>query len=335
MSRTLRRWASRGIVSLLAPAEQVRTLAAAERETREAYTVNERIGILVGVAAANGSTVSSEELRLLLPEGLFATADSLEAHILADPDLAESLIVMNGEIAPRSAEALLERRQEQRELAYQRIQHAERFTTRLVRYVPWIDLVAVSGSTAYGGAKPYDDIDFFLVAPEGRMWIALFVALCLARIDRSRASTTPVYCFNRITEREACMRSFDDGHDPLFAREALNLRVLWGHRFYRELVGNARWMRTHFPGLYEAALESDAPVETKEERASGPLWSALNALSFLGLAPYLWAAGLVRNDRLRRRGQARGRFRTVIARDFLAYESRKYDELREAYRRAF
>jgi hypothetical protein len=335
LPKELRRLASRGILSLLTPPENVHAPRTSDRVPVHSLDSRARISTLVEIAATNGSTVSSEELRVLLPVGLFSTAESLEGYIRADPVLSESLIILDGEVAPRGAEKLVARKREQRKLTSDRIDLASAFASRLARRMPWMELISLSGSTAYGGAKPHDDVDFFVVTERDRMWITLLVALVLARLERLRSRDAPVLCFNRVTERDACLRSFDDGHDPLFAREALNLRILRGQGFYRKLLENARWMEEPFPTLYDSRLHAPAPQEDQVATRRAPQWSAANALAFLGLAPYLWVVGLVRNARLDRDGHRKAHFRTVIERDFCAYESRKYDDLREAYRRAF
>lgn len=335
LAREVRRLTSRGIFSLLTPPETVEARMPSGRVPVLPQDPRERISTLVDIAASNGSTVSTEELRLLLPVGLFSTADALERFIRADPSLSDSLIIVDGEVAPRGAEELVARRREQRRLTSDRIDAANAFAARLDRHMPWLELVSISGSTAYGGAKPHDDVDFFLVTKKDRMWVTFLVALALARLERFRSRDSPVLCFNRVTERDACLQSFGDGHDPLFAREALNLRILQGHGFYHELLERAPWIEEHFPTLYDSRLHAAAPGEAETVARRAPHWFVANVVAFLGLAPYLWAVGLVRNARLDRAGRRKAHFRTVIERDFCAYESRKYDDLRDAYRRAF
>lgn len=332
VSSDLEKMASRGILSLLAPTEVQEQEAP---RSSQPGRFRDRIAALVGIAAANGSTVSTEELRLLLPADSFTTAEHLERYIRADPILSGSLVVTNGEVAPRGAETLIAQRRQQRKLTSDRVEFADEFTATLTQRMRWVELVGVSGSTAYGGAKPEDDIDFFIVTQSHRMWVTLLGALVLARLHRLRSAEGPVLCFNRVTERDACVRSFDDGHEPLFAREALNLRILHGHGFYRELLASAPWMEQHFPSLYRSRLDDDPASEGTGQVRMRPHWSVANALAFLGLAPYLWMAGQIRNARLAKRGLRRAHFRTVIERNFCAYESRKYDELREEYRRTF
>ncbi len=298
-------------------------------------SVRNRIRALVAVAAANRSTMSPDELRVLLPPGAFAENDDMVRFIETDRVLGTELVVLEGEIAPREDTALIERRRSQRDLTGQRLCVADAFVSSLGRFVPSPDLVAVSGSVAYGGTKLDDDIDFYIVTGPRRLWATLLVAMLMARIRRLSDPTTPIFCFNRLEERDGCREGFRGSRAPLFAREALSLRVLRGAAFYRELLESSAWMETWFPALYRLRLDELRSADPQEASPSSPFWAAVNAAAFLVLGPYLWVAGALRNVRLGHEGRVRAQFRTVVEPAFCAYESRKYDELGDEYRRTF
>ncbi len=295
----------------------------------------ERIRALVGIAATNESSISLDELLDLLPPKLFDSREALAHFIATDDGLSRQLAAVDGEVTFRGRESLAERRLVQRGITEGRLAEAARFLHELGRICPWIELAGISGSTAYGGAKPADDIDFFLVTQEHRLWATLLLAFLCARGVRFRSAEAPVYCFNRTLERPACERAFLERRDPLFAREALNLRVLHGNGAYRDLLASAPWMAESFPRLYTARLAATAEGAWPVRRSAGPEGRLLNAAALLVLGPYLWMAGLARNVRLRRAGREKECFRTVVRSDFCATESVLYDELREEYRRAF
>ncbi len=296
--------------------------------------LRERILGLARIAATHESAIPLEELRLLLPSSRFRDDRELGAFILGDGFLSSRLLVHRGQVTLVGRPTLVLSSEVQTALASTRLALASGFVERLLRLCPWLRLAGVSGSTAYGAAKPDDDVDFFLVAPAGRMWITLTLAMLEAKRTRWQNRKLPVFCFNRITEEAACARSFRETRDPLFAREALNLKVLHGGGFYRSLLQASPWMGEPFPGLYERKLGEHSAEAVPPAGRGGRGWSLVNALAFVSLATYLSLVGLIRNARLEKQGRQEARFRTVVARDFCAYESRKYDELGEAYRRA-
>jgi len=235
----------------------------------------------------------------------------------------------------RGREDLAAARASQRDLTHARLGQADSFLDLLSKVCPWVDLAGVSGSTAYAGAKPDDDIDFFLVTAERRSWISLLLAMATARLGRLRSRTAPQYCFNRIIELEECVQTFRDSRDALLAREALNLVVLRGNDVYWELLTSAPWIGDQFPELYETRRSASRTTCRDIPQSLGLLGDALNAAAFMCLAPYLWLAGLLRNVGLKRAGRDKECFRTIIRPDSYATESTLYDELREAYRQAF
>ena len=289
----------------------------------------------MAIAASHDSSISSAELFLLLPPGAFVSAESLEEFVVHDTSLRQDLIVCLGEIAFKDLQELARHRAEQVSLTASRMHLAQSFSERLGTICPWLRLVAVSGSTAYGRTKMRDDIDFFVVTRSNRLWITLLLALIAAKIRRMRNPASPVYCFNRIHEESHCASAFRSLQEPLFAREALNLRVLEGHAYYRALVGSAPWMENLFPALYRQALSSSTVGDTGRDDGGRRVWSIANWIAFAALTPYLTLVGLWRNVRLQKAGEYDSLFRTVIRRGFFAYESTKYDLLRDTYRRAF
>jgi hypothetical protein len=276
--------------------------------------------------------VSAEEIFCLLPEGAFPSVDSFQAFLSEDEACRGALTVVNSEIAPKGLENLISRRPEQQNLARTRTSLATDFTTKLIGICPWIQLVALSGSTAYSAAKPADDLDFFVVASRNRIWITLLVAMLLAKVNRLRNRRSAVFCFNRAMEESECMLAFRSSGAPLFAREALNLKVLTGEDYYQELLQVAPWMQEFFPVLYHSRL-SPSNGKTTETTSELPFLAVTNLAAMWGLAPYIWLVGLIRNVRLKKLGNRLGQFRTVVRRRFCAYESVKFDELMVQYRR--
>jgi hypothetical protein len=296
--------------------------------------IRRKIEGVASIAAAHGSSISSAETLLLLPSGTFECIEELESFVETDPTLSGQLLVHGGQIVLRNA-GNFGVRASQLNLSDRRGQLAQSFTDRFAARCPWIRFVGISGSTAYAAAKPSDDIDFFIVTQRNRLWITLLVGMTAARIHRVKHPAWPVLCLNRILEEDVCRDEFRKAQDALFAREALSLRVLEGVTFYRELVESAPWMKRIFPELYRKVTTLDEGRSQAARRDGGLLWSFANVAAFTVLATYLPIVGLWRNRRLVRQGNLTARYRTIIERGFFAYESRKYENLRQTYREVF
>jgi len=297
--------------------------------------IRAKVRTLVSIAAANGSSIPSNELFLLLPSGVFMSPEELEEFVSLDATLRKEIAVSHGEFAFKGFEALARQRPEQMGRTADRVRLAQSFADRLAKMCPWIRLVAISGSTAYGRARDHDDIDFFVVTRRHRLWVTLLFALILAKIQRRRTPSVPGYCFNRLLDDAQCADTFRTLQEPLLAREALTMRVLKGQTYYQELIQSATWMREMFPALYDQSLANEIASEPSGTKRDRGIWSTANWIAFASLAPYATLAGMLRNHRLLESGNIDARFRTVIRRGFFAYESRKFDLLKDIYRQAF
>jgi len=298
-------------------------------------SIRAKVRTLVSIAAANGSSIPSSELFLLLPSGAFTSPEALEEFVSLDATLRKEIAVSHGEFAFKGLEALARQRAERIGRTAHRVRLAQSFADRLAKMCPWIRLVAISGSTAYGRAGDRDDIDFFVVTRRHRLWVTLLFALILAKIQRRRIPSVPGYCLNRLLDDAQCAHTFRTLQEPLLAREALTMRVLKGQGYYQELIQSATWMGELFPALYNQSLANEIASEPSGTKRDCGTWSIANWIAFAGLAPYATLAGMLRNHGLLESGKLDARFRTVIRRGFFAYESRKFDLLKDTYRRAF
>lgn len=295
--------------------------------------VRRRIEALVAIAGEHDATMRIEDVMQLLPFRAFETVDAMERFLREDPALVARVSLADGLVVERGRLDLLASHAAFGAMISGRTAAASAFVDRLAAMCPWLLVAGISGSTVYGHAKPEDDLDFFLVVARRRMWITLMAAFLLARIDRKRLGS-PVYCFNRTVEDYECFRDFNDQQEPLVAREALTMLVLRGEAHYASILETSDWMASYFPQLYETRRTMKTPRSDEEPLRRGRIhWGLLNGLAFLVVGGYLAMMGFVRNALLAREGRKQAQFRTVIRKGFCAYESNKYDGLRDTYRK--
>jgi len=287
--------------------------------------VDRRIRVILDVAREFGTGVPVAHLTSLLPGAAPSRPEDLESFLSGRPDLAQ--VVQRSAYLP-TAEATSDPSRVGRGALYRRTAQAL-VEGPLAWLRPTMRCIGVTGSAAYGEPAAHDDLDFFVVTRAGALpWFlaATYASLRLHGL-RARNSSAPVPCFNYVIDERRAPGEFASGRGLLFAREALTAQILEGDDYYRGLLARTPWLGTEIPRLY--AARSSLPGDTSERPAS---WTvrALSAAVYLPLAAYLQAAGL-RRDALARHSSVGATFRTLTDPDRIAFQSRRFEELRSRY----
>jgi hypothetical protein len=137
-------------------------------------------------------------------------------------------------------EAVREVRVRRRAASAPRWEAAQRFARWLAR-VPFLELVAVCGSQAVENAEQSGDVDLFLIAREGRLWIAQVAVMLLRRLAERRLGHM---CPNHLLTTAA----LDAGSRDLYtAREVVQAVPLWGEAAYDRFLEANVWVRELLP----------------------------------------------------------------------------------------
>ena len=151
---------------------------------------------------------------------------------------------------------LLELKQLQSQVRAQKLKKAGQFLW-IFKLVPWIKLVAVSGSVAGGTPAKDDDIDLFIITDRNRLWLARLTLILLLNLvgKRRKPSDDPAkvsdkYCLNM-------WLTLDDldekNHDIYTANEIAHLVPLLnrGATYERYVVANP-WIEQLLPNFYNS-----------------------------------------------------------------------------------
>lgn len=114
---------------------------------------------------------------------------------------------------------------------------------RWIAAMPFVSMVAVSGSLAVNAAESDADIDFFVVTEDGRLWTtrALIVGVVrAAAIDRFAATLCPNYLITASNVELA-------ERDVFTARELAQLVPLYGGPALDQLLERNNWFREFLP----------------------------------------------------------------------------------------
>lgn len=103
--------------------------------------------------------------------------------------------------------------------------------TFLLKMIPWIKLVGISGGLAMNNASKKDDIDLFIITEKNRLWISRLIILSILSLVGQRRKVGDVgrkiagkLCINTLLEEDRLAQS---SKDIYLAHEVLQMRVLW------------------------------------------------------------------------------------------------------------
>jgi len=201
----------------------------------------------------------------------------LHAEIAQLPFVVESL---GGQVKKRDDFYFLTGRDEIVEIRRQREARSQILMPRALKYgrvlgcLPFVRMVALTGSLAVMNTTRNADFDYMLITVPGRVWTARAFALLFNRFTRLFGHTL---CPNLIVSETALAWS---GHDLYYARELCQMIPITGIDVYQKLMKANEWVSDFLPNSF---LESNSLLfdNLREHTLSGTRAPALQ--SFLEL----------------------------------------------------
>lgn len=193
--------------------------------------------------------LAADEIHRYLP-GLAVSREALEVALTAS--VARGVFErVDGFLALPGRDAIVPLRQRRRALARAQWARARRYA-RLIAQLPFVRLVAVSGTLAVENVEAKDDTDLLIVTAPGRLWLARALVIGVVRLARvAGEDLCPNYL---LTER-----SLELPRRDLFnARELAQLVPLYGSATYRALRAANTWTRDFLPNA--DAPPADIPL---------------------------------------------------------------------------
>lgn len=190
-------------------------------------------------------------------------------------------------------------------------------------------MFAVSGGNSYEFARPKDDIDVFCVTKTDSLWLFVLKHLLISRFYATFRKDIPRLCFSYALDEENARRAFSQPKDRLFARDALNLKVIEGRNFFVSLLNEAKWMEALFPRAYNAAA---SPTTKPPPRVTHSSWRRLlNMFLFRTVGLYVRMKSILDNAKNKKEGRSRFVNDVTLGEGRVLFESRKYQNLRGMY----
>jgi len=183
-----------------------------------------------------------DEIRRVLPEG-----NLIPGYL----NLRAGFVTLVGR------EHLVSKRLRGIELAARLYSHAAHYG-RLLGGLPFIRMVALTGSLAMGNISGNADFDYFILAENGRVWTCRAFSLLLARVARMQGYSI---CPNFIISKKQMILP----HRNIYtAHELTQMVPLSGFALYRELRRLNSWSDGFLPNSLGPPLNMYSPVSAPD-----------------------------------------------------------------------
>lgn len=197
---------------------------------------------------------------------------TIQAHC---EQVAQSLSLLQDQVGKKEGFYFLAGREKIVEVRKRRTAYSKKLLPYAMRYgrwlgrLPFIRMVALTGSLAVMNGSKMADFDYMLVTTNGRVWIARGFALLLNRFTRIFGHTI---CPNLIlSDAHLAWRS----QDLYSARELCQMIPITGFDVYQRLMNANAWVRDIFPNLPSFSGNSGTPASSLQSVLEFPLRGSL------------------------------------------------------------
>lgn len=141
--------------------------------------------------------------------------------------------------------------------------------SQVLKLIPWIKLVGVSGGLAMGNADWKDDIDLFIVTSKNRLWISRLLTLGLLSLTGQRRKKVDSgkriagkLCVNILLEEDKLEQK---NKDIFVAHEVLQMRPLWYRAgIYSKFLEDNSWAFKFLPNWITESVTSSKYLVSRE-----------------------------------------------------------------------
>jgi hypothetical protein len=158
-------------------------------------------------------------------------------------------------------ERIIKIRQRRRSSSHPKLKKAQRIAA-VLRFIPWIRLVGVTGALAMGNCEEDDDIDLMIITAADRLWLTRGLLVTFLRLTgqyRRPGKIKDRICPNLIVSEDA----LEFGERDLFtAHEIAQMRPIFERGdTYQKFIAANRWVKEFLPN---AITSSKFKVQTSK-----------------------------------------------------------------------
>jgi hypothetical protein len=201
-----------------------------------------------------------------------ADGPTIARWLATGPLLQATIQRQNGLYFPAGRSDLPATRRRREALSRYLLEH-DRKVLQFLAAMPFVRLVAVSGSLAHLNAEGESDLDLFVITRPGRVWLVTLVALIVSRMLGWRRRL----CLNYIVS-EANLAIEPD--DLFSANQIIHLRPVIGQEVYRRFLEANAFVRRYYPNFMPREMNA-SPWRLRRWRGINAIEAVLN----IGVAP--------------------------------------------------
>ncbi len=185
------------------------------------------------------------------------TLAEVRASLSRSSWLAERVIHCDGYLVLRGREALIVRRLD-RATASDRLWRQARRFMRILRALPFVRMIAITGALAMHNSDAHDDIDVLIVTASDRVWLTRALAIALVYAGKLCGATL---CPNYVISERALTL---ERHTLFVAHEFAQMVPVYGLTVYDRMCASNLWVQRMLPNAAQ-------PFWHEPEEKPGPI----------------------------------------------------------------
>ncbi len=200
-------------------------------------------------------------------EGVAASPRDVAEVLLGSTALHAHLSQQEGYFCLPGREETIEIRRERKNRAQNLWPQAVRYG-RLIAQLPFVRMVAVTGSLTMNNVTDDADIDYFIVTENDRLWLSRGLVIAVVRLAARQNVTL---CPNYFVAESALALPEQNLYT---AREVAQMIPLFGHDVYQQFRQKNSWTRRFLPNALDAPTcqpETAVPRRWAQQLAERPL----------------------------------------------------------------
>ena len=150
---------------------------------------------------------------------------------------------------------------------------------RLLRFIPTIQCIGLSGSIAMENADKYDDIDFFVISSSRTVWTTRLLSILILDMfglrRKPNGATANKICLNMFVDEDTLtLKPYD--RDIFSAHEIVQMKPIFDrNNTYEKFIEANRWVEEYLGNSLESGKWK---VESRKENTNKILLSTLYSL---------------------------------------------------------